>query len=83
MTKRDLLDWTINHGCESTPIPNDRSFALVLKNGSRRAVFNTHRMDNQADPEFIYLICTRLGIPVPNYGTSASGMIDDLDNMNF
>jgi hypothetical protein len=83
MTKSDLLDWAHNHGCDSKPIPNDRSFALILTNGSRTAVFNTVRMDLQADPEFICLICTRLGIPIPTYGSSASKMIDDIDKMDF
>jgi hypothetical protein len=85
MTKADLLDWAIQNGCTSTPIPNDRVFAIILSNpkNNKQATFNTHRMDSQADPEFICLICTRLGIQVPHYGSSASKMIDDIDKMDF
>lgn len=85
MTKADLLDWAIQNDCESTPVPDERVFAIILTNKKtgKQVTFNTHRMNSIADPEFICLICTRLGIQVPNYGASASDMIDDLDNLNF
>jgi hypothetical protein len=70
MTKADLLDWAISHGCISVPTTNDKSFALFLRKDNRQAIFNTHRMDEEVDIEYITFVCIRLNIPIPLAGTT-------------
>ena len=82
MTKRDLFDWAINKGCESIPMGNNNAPAVFLyhEENNTRAIFNTQRMEQQADEEFICMICLQLRIEIPNYGKKAIETINKLRN---
>jgi hypothetical protein len=83
MTKQDLFDWCISHGCKIVPMPNSTIGSVMIRHdeNEKQIASDVRGMDKPVSDNYVCLICTRLGIQIPNYGKSAEDLINKLSDI--
>lgn len=84
MTREALLDWVIAHGChvdinDGVNATNaNRTIRLVNPKTKGHALLSTPIDDTVVITQVVFLICTRLGIPVPDCAIGHEGIMDEI-----
>jgi len=84
MTRDALLDWVVAYKChvdvtEGVNATNaNRTIKLVNPKTRGHALLATPIDDTVVMPQIVFIICTRLGIPVPDCAIGHEGIMDEI-----
>lgn len=82
MTKNDLKDYAISHGC-NIQLPDQYKANIIRVNNPKNKKTSYLRLpfDNSPLEDFtIYKFCIELGIPIPEKQQGLKGLNDFIDN---
>jgi hypothetical protein len=71
MTRADLYDWVCSHGCEITPLSENKAKVIMIENPkNNRKTWIGLPIDNSIVRDYtIYKTCNDLGIQIPTHTT--------------
>ena len=82
MSKLDLMDWIVGHGCETILLPEYKANVIFFRNPKTggEAYLDLPLSDNPVRDGMVYRACFLLGIPIPTHATYLKGLNDDIEN---
>ena len=85
MTRADLFDWIRSHGCIPEPLPEHKAHVIMITNprNDREAWINLPINNTEVNDYTIFLICNRLGIPIPTCANYMRDLHNRIENEDY